>query len=614
MGDINGQESISVSFYNSLLGIGGHSDGEGETARSPQPDTRQVRMSSVPSNYGTVSRLIDETSDRTGRNADREQNLSGLTKRLAEMFEQKQALVAELKNERIKSETIESERDDLQRKLDRMSVDYDQALAKVEQSKAARERATQFMEEAKEATRLVISESRSKVADSEDARAEAERAYEDEHNLRRNLEQLLQEMRAESDVMSDKVTTLTSELRDMTIAKNDATQRLSEAEQDLAALHAENEAHISRIDHLTGRNELLARNLQSINLEHGELRKQFDATAVSNAALSADYEALMRRCTDAENERDRLRIESISQSSFSASEAEELKAELAKARNVIILLRPIIEKAGAGDLRKGDIRLLDERLTDYEQAVSSYSADSTTDFTAPQAVVEPQPVAYQPYQAPSAGNAGYASGYGNAGDTGSTYGGYDSATPASTIDPMTTADLYAALEMEVDGMGDDLTDAGTDTGSQQVESVSFINMFGKPEGDDAGTTVEAPSYEFDTFDDYGDIDELDDFDDLDEPEGLGDADGTSYRTQETAPAGDYDFDVSDVYDDDDSGSTDDFAFPQDLKRSTTQIVDSLKEENPYDEDDLSDFELDNLSDFNAIMADFAHYTADSLDN
>lgn len=585
MSDINGQESISVSFYSSLLGVG---SGRSSEEESPYGDTRSARMSSVPSNYSTVNRLIDETDDRLGRTGEQEQSLSGLTRRLAEMFEQKQELVAELKNERIKSETMESERNDLRRQLDKLGTDYDQALAQVEQAKVARERATKFMEEAKEATRRVINESRSKVTDSEEARAEAERAYEDEHNLRRNLEQLLQEMRAESDAMTDKVTMLSGELRDMRLAKDETSRRLAEAEQDLQSLHAENEAHVSRIEHLTGRNELLARNLQSINLEHGELRKQFDATAVSHATLSADYEALMRRCTDAEAERDRLRVESIEHANFSAGEMESLKTELSKARNVIILLRPIIQKAGIGDLRKGDIRLLDARLTEYEDAMS-YSGGDSADPLPQQEMPVSEPVSYQQYQAAPAdqdGGSGYAPE-----EPGDIQG--------SPQDPSTTADLYEAFEMEIDDLGEDELQRE----DQPVEAVSFVDMFGKPQG---GDQTEPSEYEFDEFDEFDDLDEPDEF-------------GSYDKSQASSDTGSYDFRVADAssYANDSYANDsyadepeprDDFAFPQDLKRSDTQMTDDGVES-----DDDDDFGLENLSDFNAIMSDFAHYTAEAFE-
>ena len=592
MGEINGQESISVSFYNSLLEIGATSDGEGESPRPVRSDARQVRMSSVPNNYSTVNRLIDETDDRLGKRAEKEQSLSGLTKRLAEMFEQKQALVAELKSERIKSETIESERDDLQRKLDRISVDYDQALAQVEQSKISRERATKFMEDMKEATTRVINESRNKVADSEDARIEAERAYQDEHTLRRNIEQLLQELRAENDDMGDKVASLTTELQDMTAAKDDVTRRLQEAEQSIEGMHAEQEAHVSRIDHLTRRNELLARNFQSIKMEHSELRRQFDATAVSHAALSADYEALMRRCTDAEMERDQLRIESINHASFSASEMNELRDELTKARNVLVLLRPIIQKAGIGDLRKGDIRLLDERLSDYEGSTKTPLAypDVNVESMPSQQTSESSPTRYSAYQEVSS-------------DMESSQ---DSGVAEQYPSPMTTADLYAALETEVSDMVDNET--ATDA-SERFESMSFVDMFGKPKDDNATDSnggASSDEYDFDEFEDYedsGDFGEFDEFDDLDEPDGIGE-----YATVGKAGSSDYRFDLPEIYDDSDTGE--DFAFPEDLKRGDAQIGN----ENPsYDDmavDSGDDFELDNLSDFNAIMADFAHYTAE----
>lgn len=583
MSDINGQESIAVGFYNSLLGVGSGRSSEGESSYQPSGDTRQVRMSSVPSNYSTVNRLIDETDNRVGRRADQEENLSGLTKRLAEMFEQKQELVAELKNERIKSETFESERDSLQRQLDRMSVDYDQALARVEQSKAVRKRAVQFMEEAREATRRVITESRTKVTDSEDARAEAERAYEDEHNLRRNLEQLLQEMRAESDSMTDKITVLSGELRDMRLAKDEADRKLAENEQSMETLQAENEAHKSRIDHLTSRNELISRNLQSINMEHSELRKQFEATAVSHAALSADYESLMRRCADAEAERDQLRIESIEHANFSAGEVESLKEELARARNVIILLRPIIQKAGIGDLRKGDIRLLDERLTDYENVAPHAGEEPIGTTPDAKATYQPSTQPQQAYQ-PAQANAGYAP------------VGADGRSEGATV-PSTTADLYEAFEMAIG----DLDEGNAKEPEQEIESVSFVDMFGKPQGGEGSEEDDLSDYDFDTFDDF------DEFDDLDEPDELG-----SYRTAQgnDSPA-QYDFDISDAYDDsyDKGVSAEDFAFPQDLKRSETQMSQT---EDSFEDTDDDDFELDNLSDFNSIMADFAHYTAENF--
>lgn len=594
MSDMNGQESISVSFYNSLLGVGSDVAGSHEAIpTSSTADQRHVRMPDISNDYGTMSRLIDETDARIGRSADQDQNVKGLTRRLAEMFEQKQELVSELKAERIRFEKVEAERDDLQRQVDGLSADYEQALAKVEQTKAARERAAKFMEEAKEATRKVISESRLKVSESEEARAEAERAYEDEHNLRRNLEQLLQEMKSEGDAMGDKVTVLAGELKDANRAKDEAIRKLEVTERDLESLRAENEAHVSRIDHLTGRNELLARNLQSINVEHGELRKQFDATAVSHAALSADYEALVHRCSDAEAERDRLRIESIERSGLSNSEANAMRQELVKARDVIVLLRPIIQKAGIGDLRKGDIRALDERLAEYEQTTAVAVRDDGGDGTFAQRQAPS-------YEGIGTGEQAQATPYQQV----TAYDGGSDATPAAPgateddygideIDAMTTADLYAALDLSTEDFEDD-PQGTVDDG--QVESVSFVDMFGKTT--DGGTSFASDAhgaggeYDFDKFED---------FDDLDEPDGF-----TDY--EEDAPATAYGFDISDIY-----GETaeDDFAFPQDLKKSDAKATDRHDE---ADADSDDDFGLENLSDFNSIMANFAHYNAEEFGN
>lgn len=654
---MSGQESMSVSFYNSLLGVGGDSSGQDEQYRPSQDaDRRQVRMSEFPSDYGTVSRLIDETDERVGRTSEHENNMAGLTRRLAEMFEQKQELVSELKSERIKSEQIESERDDLQRRYDGLAADYDQALTQVEQTKAARERAAQFMEEAKEATRKVINESRMKVTDSEAARAEAERAYEDEHNLRRNLEQLLQEMKAENDAMSDRLIVMDGELKDANRAKDDTARRLAAAEVDLESLHAESEAHVSRIDHLTGRNELLARNLQSINMEHSELRKQFDATAVSHAALSADYEALVRRCNEAEEERDRLRIESLEHANFSAAEVESMRDELSHARNVIVLLRPIIQKAGAGELRKGDIRALDERLTDYEQSVSQMGGDADDILpqqmgaTATQYGVQYEaqyaaqygssPYGGDPYQAQTQYDASYQS---QQSDTYQTQqadayqqapqvSGLDvsmgtdmtatdgTGTGVSEVDAMTTADLYAALELDLESLGDEMTEGetGGETVETQVESVSFVDMFGQSQD---GTGAVATDTSAGQSGDY-DFDAFEDFDDLDEPDAFDDFEGGADVAGAGADGSDDEFDLSDPYADDEAG--DGFTFPQDLKRSGSQGVPAggtgaMATADSPDADVATpvasedDFELDNLSDFNAIMANFAHYNEDAYE-
>lgn len=631
MSDINGQENISVSFYNSLLGVG-----DGQADATPREDPRQVRMQGIPADYGTMDRLIDETDARVGRTSQQEQSVAGLTRRLAEMFEQKKELADELRSERLRLEQVESERDDLQRQVDQLTADCEQARAQVEQTQAARERATKFIEDAREKTYNVINESRMKVADSEEARAEAQRAYEDEHNIRRNLEQLLQEKGAEIESMSDRITVLSGELSDATRAKEQTERELADARMDIETMRAEAEAHTSRIDHLTGRNELLARNLQSINAEHGELRKQFDATAVSQAALSADYEALVRRCNDAESERDRLRLESIERSSVSAEEMDGMRQEVVRARSVISLLRPIISKAGAGSLKRGDIRILDERLSEYEQA-SLYSQGSTEDSTdgmaqpdavmlggqAYDSVAEPiTDVVAEPIDAEPAGTAeadgtgdspydewlqptyetdatdGVASeaGAGDGFDSGIIGNGYS----AQGIESLSTEDLYAMLDLaeaEDDAASDaDLgAQAYQDEGDDEdtpVESVSFVDMFGKPQDDgDTGSFQATPGASY----------EVDDFDDLDEPDLMDDMDGmgVSAASPEAASATNFDFEVSDIFNDDDASG--EFAFPEDLKRSDTQQSDA----GDTGSDDM--FDLGSLSEFDALMADFARY-------
>lgn len=377
-----------MSLYNSLLGspspeAGTTSPATREASAEPA-STRQVHLPSAES-YNMMGRMGEPPATSPyAQVTGGERGLSTLTRRIADLFEQKQELIAELKSERLKSEQIAAERDEVMESRDALQAELDQALDQVDQTRVARARVIQFMDDAKAATMRVISESRAKVTAAENAATEAEHSYQDEHNLRRSLEQMLQESKEQETELDRANIGLRDDLAAVTKERDELSRKLAAAESNVLSLQNEAEAHLSRIDHLTSRNELLARNLQSASAEGKSLRHQFEETSVSYAALSADYESLMRRCEDAEAERDSLQAKALEQAASMSAVSEEmaseeigpLRDELGSARDVIGLLRPIIGKAESGTLRKGDIRLLSEVLTEYEGVAARIAQSS----------------------------------------------------------------------------------------------------------------------------------------------------------------------------------------------------------------------------------------------
>ena len=537
---------ISMSLYTSLLGSPSKDAGASSSPamREATADASTNRQIHLPSAETYAMGGFPETSPYE-QAAGGERGLATLTRRIADLFEQKQELIAELKSVRMQSEQTAAERDELRANRDALQEELDQALEQVDQTRVARERVIQFMDDAKAATMRVISESRVKVTAAEDAATEAERSYQDEHNLRRSLEQMLQEATEHETELDRTNIGLRDDLAAVTKERDELARKLATAESNVLSLQNEAEAHLSRIDHLTSRNELLARNLQNASAESKTAQQQFEETSVKYAALSADYESLTRRCEDAEAERDELQAQALSRAASMSAVSEEmaskeigpLRDELGSARDVIGLLRPIIEKAETGNLRKGDIRLLNEVLTEYEGVASRVAA--TAEDTTSEVL----------------GNAGQAE--------------------ADTMVPRET---------------------------------SFMSMFGQGAAPITDTTTGHWDSDFGEFDDLDEPNPFDDasFETSESLEGGGlDAndlfdgkdEGLSYEKAYAdvmgTPAPPHIIDAGSG--EDDEPSQPELAFPEDLMRSE-ESTDSM----------ASDLGID-MTDINAIFSDFAHF-------
>ena len=545
IGVASDMSDISMSLYNSLLGSPSEDVG---TASSPAmreatADASAQRQVHLPSAGTYITGNFPETPPYE-QTAGGERGLATLTRRIADLFEQKQELVAELKSERLKSEQMAAERDELRASHNELQEELDQALEQVDQTRVARERVIQFMDDAKAATMRVISESRVKVTAAEDAAAEAERSYQDEHNLRRSLEQMLQEATEHETELDRTNADLRDDLAAVTKERDELENKLSAAESNVLTLQNEAEAHLSRIDHLTSRNELLARNLQNASAESKTARQQFEETSVKYAALSADYESLMRRCEDAEAERDELQAQSLNRAASMSVVSEEmaskeigpLRDELSSARDVIGLLRPIIEKAETGNLRKGDIRLLGEVLAEYESVAAHVT-----------------------------------------GVEGS-------------------SDSYAEADM-----------SQTEVGTMIPNETSFMSMFGQGASAPTADTTTEWNNGYGEFDDLDEPNLFDDAsfekssdvaDDGQEKSDLFEQDGSfsyeaAYADVMSRPTPPHIIDAGSGEDDEDKESQ--LAFPEDLMRSE-ESTDSM----------ASDLGID-MTDINAIFSDFAHF-------